>query len=46
MEEKYAKLGKGPNPFIDPKGYFVSIDTYEKQFKEALEAQKKKAAGG
>ena len=45
MEEKYAKLGKGPNPFIDPKGYFASIDTYEKQFKDALEAQTRTAAG-
>jgi metallo-beta-lactamase class B len=45
MEEKYAKLGKGPNPFIDPKGYFASLDKYEKQFKDALEEQKKKAGG-
>jgi len=44
MQEKYAKLGKGPNPFVDPQGYFASIDQYERQFKEALEKQRKAAA--
>jgi metallo-beta-lactamase class B len=43
MEEKYAKLGKGPNPFIDRQGYFASIDRYEQQFKQALEAQQKRS---
>jgi glyoxylase-like metal-dependent hydrolase (beta-lactamase superfamily II) len=45
MQEKYARLGKGPNPFVDPQGYFASIDKYERQFKQALENQQK-AAGG
>ena len=43
MQEKYAKLGKGPNPFVDPQGYFASIDKYERQFKQALENQQKAA---
>ena len=43
MQEKYARLGKGPNPFVDPQGYFASIDKYERQFKQALENQQKAA---
>jgi metallo-beta-lactamase class B len=39
LQEKYEKLGKGPNPYIDPQGYRTEIDieysafssTYEKQ---------------
>ena len=44
MQEKFAKLGHEPNPFVDPRGYFAGIDKYEQQFKQVLEAQKKKAA--
>ena len=44
MDEKYPKLGKGPNPFVDPQGYFAVIDRYEREFKEALEKQQKEAA--
>ena len=42
MKEKYAALGKGSNPFIDPQGYFNSIDNYERMFNYKLEQQTKK----
>jgi metallo-beta-lactamase class B len=42
MKEKYAALGKGSNPFIDPEGYFNSIDNYERMFNYKLEQQTKK----
>src|SRR6266853_3463186 len=29
MAEKYAKLGKGPNPFIDPQGYKTEVNLME-----------------
>jgi metallo-beta-lactamase class B len=32
MMEKYAKLGAGPNPFIDPEGYKKEIDINEQAF--------------
>ena len=40
MAEKYAKLGKGPNPFIDPQGYKTEIDLVEGVFTRALAEQK------
>lgn len=40
---KYPRLGKGPNPFIDPAGYLAEIDLREKVFLRELEAQKKAA---
>jgi metallo-beta-lactamase class B len=43
MEEKYAKLGRGPNPFIDPEGYRKEIDINEAVFLSTLAAQKKAA---
>jgi metallo-beta-lactamase class B len=43
MEEKYAKLGQGPNPFIDPEGYRKEIDINEAVFLSTLAAQKKAA---
>jgi len=43
MQAKYAKLGKGPNPFIDPEGYKHEVDVEEHAFQEVL-AQQKKAA--
>jgi metallo-beta-lactamase class B len=43
MQEKYARIGKGSNPFVDPQGYFAGIDKYERQFQQALEAQQKAA---
>ena len=42
MKEKYATLGKGSNSFIDPEGYFNSIDNYERMFNYRLEQQTKK----
>jgi metallo-beta-lactamase class B len=32
MMEKYAKIGAGPNPFIDPAGYQKEIDINEQAF--------------
>ena len=43
MEEKYAKIGKGPNPFIDPKGCARQLDKWETEFRSKLEEQKKAA---
>jgi len=40
MAEKAARLGKGANPFIDPKGYFATIDQYEMEFNDALARQR------
>jgi metallo-beta-lactamase class B len=44
LAEKYPKLGKGPNPFIDPDGYKREIDLEEQVFYGRLEEQKKAAA--
>lgn len=45
MAEKYAKIGKGPNPFIDPEGYKREIDVNEQAFNlrrnEQLQAAKR-----
>jgi metallo-beta-lactamase class B len=41
MREKYARLGKGPNPFIDPAGYKTELDIDEAMFHAVLEAQQK-----
>jgi metallo-beta-lactamase class B len=43
MQEKYAKIGKGPNPFIDPEGYKTEVDIDEAMFKAVLAEQEKKA---
>jgi metallo-beta-lactamase class B len=43
MTEKYAKLGKGPNPFIDPEGYKHELDIQEHAFLQKLDEQKKAA---
>jgi hypothetical protein len=43
MAEKYAKLGKGPNPFIDPAGYKAELDLVEGIFTRGLDEQKKAA---
>ena len=32
LAEKYPKLGKGPNPFIDPEGYKHELDIEEHAF--------------
>jgi hypothetical protein len=43
LAEKYPKLGKGPNPFIDPAGYRHEVDIGEHAFLEELDKQKKAA---
>jgi metallo-beta-lactamase class B len=43
MAGKYARLGKGPNPFIDPEGYRTEIDINENVFKRTLNEQRKAA---
>ncbi len=42
MAEKYAKIGKGANPFIDPQGYKEELDTQWELFSRTLEEQQKK----
>ena len=44
LSEKYPKLGKGPNPFIDPQGYKTEIDIQETAFNAVLDQQLKAAA--
>ncbi|MGE0450478.1 MAG: subclass B3 metallo-beta-lactamase [Vicinamibacterales bacterium] len=44
LDEKFAKIGKGPNPFVDPAGCKVEIDTAEAMFRAVL-AEQRKAAG-
>lgn len=39
MKEKFAKLGKGPNPYIDPQGYRTEVDINENVFKITLAKQ-------
>ncbi len=43
MQAKYARLGKGPNPYIDPKGYLAEIQINENVYQRTLEEQKKAA---
>jgi metallo-beta-lactamase class B len=43
LAEKYPKVGKGPNPFIDPQGYQAELDIQETAFNAVLEEQKKAA---
>jgi metallo-beta-lactamase class B len=43
MAAKYAMIGKGPNPYIDPEGYQIEIDTNDAVFYRTLAAQKKAA---
>jgi metallo-beta-lactamase class B len=44
LDEKFPKIGKGPNPFIDPAGCKQEIDLEEAMFRAVL-AEQKKAAG-
>jgi metallo-beta-lactamase class B len=44
LAEKYPRIGKGPNPFIDPAGYKQEVDVAEAMFRAVL-AEQKKAAG-
>ncbi len=41
MQAKYAQLGKGPNPFIDPAGYKTEVDIDEAMFRAVLAEQQK-----
>lgn len=44
MEEKYARLGQGPNPFIDPEGYVAELDAVETLFLDVLREQEQAAS--
>jgi metallo-beta-lactamase class B len=44
MAAKFARIGKGPNPFIDPAGYTAELDAVEGLFLQVLAAQQKAAA--
>ena len=44
LAEKYARLGKGPNPFIDPAGYRRELDIEEGVFRAVLDQQKQAAS--
>ncbi|MBV8846057.1 MAG: subclass B3 metallo-beta-lactamase [Bryobacterales bacterium] len=39
LAEKYPKLGKGANPFIDPAGYKTEVDIEERAFLDVLREQ-------
>lgn len=43
LAEKYARLGKGPNPFIDPEGYKQEVDIEESAFLGRLHEQQEAA---
>jgi metallo-beta-lactamase class B len=43
LDQKYARIGKGPNPFIDPAGYTQEIDIEEAMFRAVLAEQLKEA---
>jgi metallo-beta-lactamase class B len=40
MAAKYARIGKGPNPFIDPEGYKKEVEISELAFKMKWDDQK------
>jgi metallo-beta-lactamase class B len=44
MAEKFERIGKGPNPFIDPAGYKAELDAVESLFQRVL-AEQRAAAG-
>jgi metallo-beta-lactamase class B len=46
MAAKFARIGKGPNPFIDPAGYTAELEAVEGLFLQVLAAQQKAAAEG
>ena len=39
MNEKFPKLGKGPNPYVDPASYVAELDIVEGVFKSELARQ-------
>jgi metallo-beta-lactamase class B len=44
MARKYERLGKGPNPFVDPAGYKAELDAVESLFLDVLAEQEREAA--
>ena len=40
LAEKFPKIGKGPNPFIDPAGYKEELDIVEEVFTRTLAEQR------
>ncbi len=42
LDEKYPKIGKGPNPFVDPAGYKAELDIVEEVFVRTLREQQAK----
>lgn len=44
MAAKFARIGKEPNPFIDPSGYTAELDAVEGLFLQVLAAQQKATA--
>jgi hypothetical protein len=40
MTEKFARLGKGPNPFVDREAYLEELDARERVFNVRLAEQK------
>ena len=41
LDQKYPRIGKGPNPFIDPAGYKQEIEIAEAMFRAVLAEQRK-----
>jgi metallo-beta-lactamase class B len=46
MADKFARIGKGPNPYIDPAGYKAELDLDEAMYHAVLVAQQKAAGAG
>ncbi len=44
MVDKFARIGSGPNPFIDPAGYRAEMDAVETLFRRVLAEQEQAAA--
>jgi metallo-beta-lactamase class B len=44
LAEKHPRIGKGPNPFIDPAGYTAELDIVEELFLRVLVEQQKAAS--
>jgi metallo-beta-lactamase class B len=44
MADKYERIGRGPNPFIDPDGYRQEMDAVETLFRAVLERQEAESA--
>lgn len=45
LAEKYPRVGKGPNPYIDPAGYKAELDIVEGVYRRTLDEQRRAAAG-